>query len=91
MSPAINAIVSGIVQGVSFRYYTRRKATDLGLTGFVRNLPNGTVEVYAEGPETDLEALINWLHQGPSYAVVDQVNISHCTATNRYRTFDITR
>lgn len=70
---AFHAIVTGRVQGVSFRYHTRRTANRLGLTGFVKNLPSGQVEVFAQGPEAELEEFSGWLHQGPSGARVDTV------------------
>ena len=78
MIRAYNAIVHGIVQGVSFRYYTRRQAVSLGLQGYVRNLPNGTVEVHAEGDEALLAELASWLEQGPSYARVERVDLTWC-------------
>ncbi|NHJ33585.1 MAG: acylphosphatase [Asgard group archaeon] len=57
----VEIVVKGLVQGVSFRVYTKRKASSLGLTGHVRNLPNGDVEVIAEGKRNQLLQLINWL------------------------------
>ncbi|MDX1518845.1 MAG: acylphosphatase, partial [Gammaproteobacteria bacterium] len=56
--------VSGRVQGVCYRMYTVDRAEKLGLTGWVRNLPDGDVEVYACGPKEQLEALHQWLHEG---------------------------
>ena len=68
MKRAFHAIVHGRVQGVSFRYYTQE-------TGFVRNLPDGTVEVVAEGDETGLGDLASWLQRGPSAALVERVDL----------------
>ncbi len=63
----LHAKVTGRVQGVSFRYYTTQQALALGLSGWVMNLPDGrTVEVIAEGPRKDLQALLDWLRHGPS-------------------------
>ncbi|MCP4599599.1 MAG: acylphosphatase [Proteobacteria bacterium] len=76
MTQAFYAIVHGFVQGVSFRYYTRQTAKDLSLGGHVRNLPNGTVEVWAEGEENKLKELAAWLEHGPSYAQVSRVDLS---------------
>lgn len=67
--------VSGLVQGVYYRYSTKEKADELGLSGFVRNLPDGSVEVYAEGEEEDVKSLIEWCGQGPIGARVVRVDV----------------
>ena len=62
----LHARVSGRVQGVNFRWNTRQRASELNLTGWVRNLPDGEhVEVVAEGPEDRLRDLVRFLHNGP--------------------------
>jgi acylphosphatase len=66
-------LVSGRVQGVWFRESTRREAVKLNLRGRAVNLPDGRVEVLAEGRESDIEALASWLQQGPPMARVEQV------------------
>ena len=66
-------LVEGRVQGVSFRAYTEREARTLGLTGWVRNLPGGPVEVVARGPRHALQALERWLWQGSPLAKVRAV------------------
>ena len=71
--PAARFLVSGKVQGVFFRASTRERALDLGLSGRATNLPDGRVEVVAEGPAEALDALEAWLHEGPSAARVDGV------------------
>ena len=65
--------ISGRVQGVAFRAYTQREARELGLNGWVRNLPDGTVELIAEGEEADLKNLETWCHDGPPSASVNHV------------------
>lgn len=65
--------VYGIVQGVGFRYFTCGKAKELGLSGVVRNLSDGSVLVIACGDESQLGKLREWLWQGPRYARVDNV------------------
>lgn len=70
--------VSGRVQGVFFRDTTRRQARRLNLTGHAINLPDGRVEVLACGEAQDVQALCDWLWQGPSHARVDSVT---CTET----------
>ena len=73
MIRAFHAIVHGRVQGVWFRGSTRSRAIQLGISGWVRNLPDGAVEAWAEGEEDRLEQLADWLRQGPPHARVDRV------------------
>lgn len=65
--------VSGRVQGVFFRQSAKRKAEELGMVGFARNEPDGTVTIEAEGDPAALDALIAWCHEGPTYAKVERV------------------
>ncbi len=71
----VRLTVTGIVQGVFFRAETRRAARELALNGFVRNLPDSSVEVVAEGAPTKVEKLIEWCRKGPDLARVDNVRI----------------
>ena len=73
MSVCRRCIVSGRVQGVFYRDTTRHKASELGVTGSARNLPDGSVEVIACGEQQAVETLCKWLWQGPDYARVDDV------------------
>jgi acylphosphatase len=66
-------LVSGRVQGVYFRHSARLEAHRLGLRGFARNLPDGSVEVLAHGASSALEELKAWLHRGPAQARVERV------------------
>ena len=66
-------LVRGRVQGVGFRYFVQRAAQELGLAGYVRNLDDGRVEVYAIGPEARLSELAGVLHRGPRWAEVHGV------------------
>lgn len=69
--PQLHATIHGRVQGVSFRYYTRMQAQQLGITGWVRNLPDGTtVETVAIGSREALDQFLHWLYQGPPGARV---------------------
>ncbi len=86
---AIHAIVRGRVQGVSFRYYTLLRAHELNLRGWVRNLPDGTVEVLAEGSQTQLDQLTVFLDTGPVGARVDGVAINWQQATGQFTDFII--
>ena len=85
----LQATVHGRVQGVSFRYYTRRRATELGLTGHVRNAWDGTVEVVAEGQRECLEELLASLRAGPPAAVVTQVDARWVAPTNTFDRFEV--
>lgn len=69
----VRLIIHGKVQGVFFRASTQNKAKELGLTGFVRNRQDGTVEIVAEGREKQLFELVNWCRTGPDMAIVDSV------------------
>jgi acylphosphatase len=73
MSVCIRCYVSGRVQGVWYRAYTRNRALELGLTGYARNLPDGRVEVLACGRQRAVDALRDWLWQGPPHARVTDV------------------
>ena len=66
--------VFGIVQGVGFRWFVARHARSLGLTGYARNLPNGSVEVMVDGPEEAIPAFERLLRTGPAHAQVDRVD-----------------
>jgi acylphosphatase len=70
------ALISGRVQGVCFRAFTREEAHRLGLHGWVRNLDDGRVELLAEGPRSRVEALLAWCRSGPPYARVEDVDAS---------------
>lgn len=85
----LRAIVHGRVQGVSFRYYTQRRATSLGLTGYVRNLWDGTVEVVAEGRREALEELLAFLRVGPRAAFVAQVDTEWPNPTGTFTGFEV--
>lgn len=85
----LHGIVSGVVQGVNFRWYTQRRANELGLTGWVRNLPDGSVEFVAEGARADLERLLDFVHVGPSMAVVENVDTQWSPATGEFYRFEI--
>lgn len=71
----IRAIVSGRVQGVSYRASTAEQAAKLGLVGWVRNVDDGTVELEAEGEDAQIATLITWCHDGPPHAVVSRVAV----------------
>ncbi|MDX2223128.1 MAG: acylphosphatase [Rhodospirillaceae bacterium] len=71
---AVRLLISGRVQGVGFRAWAARKAADLGLSGWVRNLTDGRVEALAHGPAVDVARFIQLCHRGPVMARVDLVD-----------------
>ncbi|MFA4044090.1 MAG: hypothetical protein HZRFUVUK_000873 [Candidatus Fervidibacterota bacterium] len=85
----LHAIVYGLVQGVGFRYFTLWEASKLGLTGYVRNLSDGSVEVVAEGTKEDLEKLLEKLHQGPPAARVRKVIVNWSEAKGEFDRFGV--
>lgn len=82
-------MVRGKVQGVFFRSATQREAKRLGLTGWVKNLPDGTVEVTVEGEEDSLKEFQSWVQRGPSAARVDRVDTRWRGYTGEYVDFRI--
>ncbi|MEO8394554.1 MAG: acylphosphatase [Chloroflexota bacterium] len=85
----LHAIVHGRVQGVGFRDSTQRRAAELGLSGWVRNQADGTVETTAEGERATLETFLAFLHRGPSSARVTQVDADWRAATGGFAHFGI--
>jgi acylphosphatase len=83
----LHATVEGRVQGVSYRYFVSEQAQRLGLNGWVRNRYNGDVEVLAEGARYDLEKLLLALHQGPSMAMVSNVEVEWLPASGEFSSF----
>lgn len=82
-------LVSGRVQGVFFRSRTQDEAQKLGLVGWVRNTPNGEVEIAAEGKRQDLERLVNWCKKGSLFARVENVEVTWENATGEFQSFEI--
>ena len=70
----LEAKIDGRVQGVGFRYFVQREANSLGLSGWVRNLRSGSVQLAAEGPEEDLNSLIEAVRQGPPMSHVQNID-----------------
>lgn len=89
MQASLHIIVRGMVQGVGFRYFVLRVALRLGLSGWVRNLYNGDVEVVAEGDRSLLEELIKDLKVGPRSAHVKDLVIEWKNYSGTYSTFEI--
>lgn len=86
----VRLIIEGRVQGVWFRDSTRRQAVMFGVTGWVRNRPEGTVEILAEGEENAVEKLVAWCRRGPSGARVDRLREEREPWQGEFESFDIT-
>ena len=82
-------IINGLVQGVFFRYSARLKAQEYGLTGWVRNLWGGEVEVIFEGEEDKVGEMVKWCHKGPSGAKVEKVDLIYQKYTGEFDSFYI--
>ena len=90
MEPArIHVQVRGVVQGVGFRYFVLRAARAAGLTGFVKNLHDGGVEILAEGPRERLERLARDVSEGPGRGLVQDVQITWTESTGEFSSFEV--
>ncbi|MDK2871919.1 MAG: acylphosphatase [bacterium] len=85
----LKAKVYGLVQGVGFRYFVKREAQKRGITGWVRNNADGSVEVLGEGDRGLLEELLNLLHKGPTFASVARVDYVWEEYKGEFETFEI--
>ena len=81
--------IYGHVQGVGFRYFTWQYALKIGITGFVRNLADGTVEVIAVGSESQIDELDAWLQHGPRTAIVDNVFVEDYLGEKEFTAFQV--
>ncbi|MFW5868547.1 MAG: acylphosphatase [Armatimonadota bacterium] len=85
----LEARVHGRVQGVGFRYFTQREAQKLGLSGWVRNLRSGEVEIAAEGSKKDLQAFLSSVRKGPPMAWVERVDENWREAKGESGSFEV--
>lgn len=81
--------VSGRVQGVGFRAYAREEARRVGVTGWVRNLSDGSVELFIQGTEKDVNEMVSWCYQGPPHAFVTGVELSEMILDESLKTFSV--
>jgi acylphosphatase len=87
----VHIFVSGTVQGVFYRSNTRKKAKELGIKGWARNLYDGRVEVTAEGEEEDLKKFIEWCKKGPELAFVENIEVEWNDYKGKYEDFSVVR
>jgi len=85
----VSVIVHGRVQGVAFRHHTCLRARELGVTGWVRNLPDGAVEGLFEGNDRAVAELVEWCRSGPPAARVDRLDIREDSYRGEFESFDI--
>ena len=82
-------LISGKVQGVGFRYFTRQNAMKLGVHGYAKNLPNGKVEVVAEGDKATLDEFVKILWKGPPASRVEDVKVEARPHSGEYTSFGV--
>ncbi|MAG15486.1 acylphosphatase [Candidatus Woesearchaeota archaeon] len=87
----LHLIISGRVQGVLYRDFARREAEKLDISGYAKNLNDGTVEIVAEGSEENLKKMVNSCKKGPLMAFVKNIDAKEESATNEFDGFDIRR
>lgn len=90
MNTRMGVIVHGRVQGVAFRHHTLVHAQELGVTGWVRNLPDGSVAGLFEGAEADVRALVGWCRNGPPASRVERVEVHSEPYRGEFDDFRIT-
>lgn len=89
MTKRVTMTIYGVVQGVFFRESTKEKAQELGVAGIVQNQSDGSVYVDAEGEEEKLKELIDWCHEGPRSARVDEVDYEFVPDLKGYQEFNV--
>ncbi len=87
---SLKLIVTGKVQGVFYRKNTQQKAKEFNLVGWVKNNTNGTVEIFIQGHQTDIQKMIDWCWQGPKNAAVSHIEIEESLPKN-YSEFNVIR
>jgi acylphosphatase len=88
---AVSLVIEGMVQGVFFRAAAQTEAKRLGLSGWIRNLPDGRVQAHAEGVRARVEEFVAWCHHGPSGSVVTWVQVQWVDPTGDAGGFRVTR
>ena len=86
---SVHILVTGKVQGVFFRQATKVVATKNNVTGWVKNLENGQVEILIEGDDKNVKSVIDWCHNGPANSRVDEIKIEQQEFSGRYSNFEV--
>ena len=85
----VEIYVEGVVQGVGFRYFTQRIAKEIGIKGFVKNLPDGRVYIVAEGSKEQLDKFMSYVKKGPSTSIVRKVTMREINKKEKFDNFEI--
>jgi len=91
MKKAAKIVVSGTVQGVFFRGFVKKKADDIGLAGFVRNLGEGDVEIVVEGTRDEINKLVDFCKEGPRHSMIKGVKTTEIPWNGEFKDFKILR
>jgi len=86
---SVHILISGRVQGVGFRYFALQKANELNVSGWVKNTPDGKVEIEAEGDPKNVETFQDWMKIGPTRAVIKNCSVSEITPHRHFTNFTI--
>lgn len=86
---AVRALIKGRVQGVCYRMETARAAEEHNVTGWVMNRPDGTVEAYFEGGQSQVDAMLAWCRKGPPAASVEELDVEEKTYSGQFKDFTI--
>jgi len=86
---SICILIGGRVQGVGFRYFAHQKANELNIFGWVKNMPDGKVEIEASGDSENLEIFTDWMKVGPIRAIVQTFSVSEITPSRNFTSFII--
>ena len=89
MIRGVKLLISGRVQGVYFRLFAQKKAKQLGINGYAKNLVDGRVEIMAQADNSSIESFIKWSNKGPITARVDEVEVSEWPVEEQFTTFEI--
>jgi acylphosphatase len=89
MIRGVKLLISGRVQGVYFRLFAQKKAKQLGIKGYAKNLVDGRVEIMAQADNSSIESFIEWSNKGPITARVDEVEVSEWPIEEQFTTFEI--
>jgi acylphosphatase len=89
MIRGVKLLISGRVQGVYFRLFAQKKAKQLGIKGYAKNLVDGRVEIMAQADNSSIESFIKWSNKGPITARVDEVEVSEWPIEEQFTTFEI--
>lgn len=86
---AVRIIVKGLVQGVGFRYFCYRAASELGIIGFAKNLLNGDVEIIAQGEKGLINDFIKRINTGPTFSTVTSIHAEEVKYDDNLKTFEV--